>query len=94
MLFAEGGFLSDVTALVAAVGGLIAAIVSLFKYMDERRKRKVAERKLEELLVQVRQLSQGTAETPTPTEQRPKPDFHAQLDDILKQLNEVVEPQR
>jgi hypothetical protein len=90
MLFAEGGFLADVTALVAAVGGLIAAVVSLFKYLDERRKRKAAEHKLEELLVQVRQLCLDTAETPKVAEQRPTSDFHAQLEDILKQLNESV----
>jgi hypothetical protein len=51
MLFAEGGFLSDVTALIVAVGGLIAAIFSLVKYLDERRKRKDAEQKLRETLL-------------------------------------------
>jgi hypothetical protein len=54
MLFAEGGFLTDVAALLVAVGGLITAGVSLLKYLDERRKRKAAELKLGELLAATR----------------------------------------
>lgn len=43
MLFAEGGFLSDIASLIVAVGSLIGAILAFIKYLDERRMRKVAE---------------------------------------------------
>lgn len=42
-LLAQGGFLSDVTALVTAIAGLIGTIVAGWKFLDERRKRREAE---------------------------------------------------
>ena len=83
ILLAEGRFLSDLVALITAVAGLIAAIVSLFKYIDERRKRKAAERKLEELLMQVRGVLKGTAEA---GEEQITSEYRQKLDDILVHL--------
>ncbi|HZZ82005.1 MAG TPA: hypothetical protein VFE62_26130 [Gemmataceae bacterium] len=90
MLFAEGGFLSDVTALIVGIASLIAAIVSLAKYWDERRKRKDAEHKLEEVLIQVRQLYQAPAAPTSSTASQPRDDLHDKLDEILQQLNQRI----
>jgi hypothetical protein len=52
-LFAEDGFWPNLPPLVTSCGGavtlLIAAIISFFKYLDERRKRRAAEEKLSQV---------------------------------------------
>ena len=83
ILLAEGGFLPDLVALITAVAGVIAGIVSMFKYMDERRKRKAAERNLEEILMQVRGLLKGTDEA---GEEQATSQYCQKLDDILAHL--------
>ncbi len=41
--FAQGGFLSDLAALIGAIAGLVAGVFAIWKYLDERRKRLEAE---------------------------------------------------
>ncbi len=55
VLLAQAGFISDVVAIVAAVGGFIAAVVGLMRYLDERRKRKEAEAEVTELIDRLKQ---------------------------------------
>jgi uncharacterized membrane protein YgaE (UPF0421/DUF939 family) len=94
LLLGEASFLSDVTAILVAIGGLVAAVVSLLRYLDERRKRKAAEHKLDEVLTQVKQLCEGADNSGKETESQARQQFHDQLEEIKQQLNEAMQHPR
>jgi hypothetical protein len=91
-ILAEGGSVSDLVALATALAGLIAATLSLLKYLDERRKRQAAEKKLHAIYAQVQEL-RDSRDTDLSTNPAQEDEANQKLDDILAQL-EDGEPER
>jgi biopolymer transport protein ExbB/TolQ len=87
-ILAEGGSISDFVALVTAIAGMIAAILSLLKYLDERRKRKTAEKKLHDIFFQVQQLKDIQETGQDQCVGRERDEANQKLDDILAQLED------
>jgi hypothetical protein len=89
-LFAAGGYLTELVALLPSLGGILTGLVGLLKFLDERRKRKAVERKLAETLERIKALVGGQDRS----DENQGSAANRRLDEILSLLRESLPPVR